>query len=1257
MQRKIYLLVVLACLAITGAFAQGNSGTLKGKVVDKDTKEPLALANVVVFLNGNLVTGAQTDFDGEYTIKPIDPGTYDIEFRMVGYTAQTLKGIPVSSGQIRFANAELSSGSELEGVEIIDYKVPLIDKDGGASGGTVTREEIAKMPSRDALGLAQTVAGVNSAGTGGGISIRGARTGSTWVYIDGIKVRGSTALPKSAIEEVAVITGGIPANIGDATGGVINIALRSASAQYTGGIEFISSGFKSGEGAVGLDRFGYNLIEGSLSGPLVFKKNDKGEKVRPILGFFLSGNYTDLVDPNPAFGGNWKMKDDVRADLVSNPLRRNPSGIGVLYNADFLGEDSFEKVRTNLNSRQRSANLVAKVDFNISENSTLTLGATGAFGRGHQFSYANMLMNSDNNQLATDFDWRGYARFSHRVKNSEESKANNLKNVFFTIMTDFSQTFRRREDDTHKDQVMRYGHVGYFDFIRGTSYDFTGSYFRQNANQVFMNTFFTPSEYNPETAALTSQYFSLPVNDAVLDLITDESGNLIRDPKQIYLSTPGLVQFISAQPYASVENILLGNGLINGLAPDATYNLWSYIGTQNNNFSKSNTNQFRVSGAFSGDLGDHALQLGFEFEQRRDIGYSLAPVGLWDAARLFTNAHIQELDNAPGSGYDSTTVVVNGQNYVYFNQLVGDNQFEFDYNLRESLGLDPNGTDWVNVLNINPDDLDISMFGADDLLNQGQNYVSYFGYDHTGKRLRGRPSIDDFFQDQKTLGNRDYFTRPIGAFEPNYFAVYLMDKFAFDDLIFNVGVRLDRFDANQPVLKDPYVVGVGTTVGETDFSNFIGATAAPSNIGSDYVVYVNDVNNPTTIKGYRNGNDWYNASGQLVTDPFTSVAEGGRLNPLLQGDPDELTSAAFRDYDPAVNIMPRIAFSFPISDEALFFAHYDILTQRPTEANRFNPVDYLFVGTGRNVLMNNPNLRPEKTVDYALGFQQILSRTSSLKVEAFYRELRDMIQVRNFVGAYPLTYRTFDNLDFGTVKGLTLTYDLRKTGNVWMKTSYTLQFADGTGSTTQTALALINNGLPNLRNVNPFNYDQRHRIVTTIDYRYGEGSEYNGPVWFGKQVFKNTGVNLIANLGSGTPYTASQFATPITGELAPATKGSLNGARLPWQFNVDAQIDRNITLKFGKTEGEGGDAKREKVANLNVYVWFLNLLNTRNIQGVYRFTGTPDDDGYLASAQFQPLIEQQINPSSYRNYYEMNVNNPYNLAAPRQIRLGIRLDF
>ncbi|MBM3449124.1 MAG: hypothetical protein FJX90_08470 [Bacteroidetes bacterium] len=1252
MQRTLYLLLSLLILPTTVAFAQGGAGTLKGKVTDAETKKPLPFVNVIVFLNGNLVTGAQTDPDGEYTIKPVDPGTYDIQFTFVGYQTQNQKGVPVSAGKIQFVNAELSSGVDMNVIEIKDFKVPLIDKDGGASGGTVTREELQKMPSRDALGLAQTVAGVSSAGTGGGISIRGARTGSTWIYIDGIKVRGSSSLPKSAIEEVSVITGGIPANIGDATGGVINISLRSASAEFSGGIEAITSGFMVGDKVVGLDAYGYNLIEGSLSGPLMFQKKD-GKKGRPILGFFFSGNYNDIVDGSPAYGGVYRMTESARQNLLSDPLRQNiqQDGTvnGALYNADFLTSSDFEKIKTRMNVRSKTAQATFKVDATPSESVTITLGGTANYRTGYNFDYGNMLSNWQNNQLSTSLDWRAYAKFAQRFKNTEEeSGSSNLKNVYYRIQADYSKSIGRTEDAQHRDNLFRYGHVGTFDVYRLPSYTLaqSGNYYEQNGWQD-VNVNFTPSEYNPDLAAMTSQFFGLFDTNPYVNEVLDGTDTFITDDgffdATLNDGTTEAEQ-IGNSPYSSITNIQGGNGLVNGMQPTGTYALWTHIGTKSNGYSLNNQSQFRVTGSGSADIGDHAVEVGFEFEQRRDAGYSVAPIGLWTLARQYANYHNQELNvNDPTYNNNGTYT------YINYSNLIGTGQFEFDYNLREALGLNPAGTDFINTDGLTPDQLSIEMFGASDLLNSGNNVVTYFGYDHHGNLLNRRPSLDDFFSERYTLGEGNYPTRAVGAFEPVYISGYIMDKFAFDDLIFNVGLRVDRYDANQFVPKDPYVISEAFTASEVDYNSL--GVERPANIGDDFVVYVDDLRNPTTITGYRDGDNWYNAQGTYVNDPFTAVASGGKVNPFLKVDSDaELTSGSFKEYEPAVNFMPRVAFSFPISEEALFFAHYDILTQRPVSSNRFNPVDYLYM-ENRNVLLNNPNLRPEKTVDYALGFQQVLSKTSSIKIEAFYRELRDMIQVRKFNGAYPSTYSAFGNLDFGTVKGLTVTYDLRRTGNLWMKASYTLQFADGTGSTTQTQLALIAAGLPNLRTVSPFNYDQRHRIVMTVDYRFGEGKEYNGPVWFGKQIFASTGANFIANLGSGTPYTAQVLPTPITGELSPTTAGGINSARLPWQFTVDLNLDKNIPLTFGK-EGD-----KKKAANLNVYLWVNNLLNTRNIISVYRFTGTPDDDGYLAAAQFQNFINAQNSPEAFRNYYSMYVNNPYNLGSPRQIRLGVRFDF
>ncbi len=430
------LLLAVLCTP-DAAMAQAGSGTLKGKVTDVETGEPLPFVNVVLFLNGNQVTGGNTDFDGEYTIKPINPGSYDALFSFVGYTPKKVTGVKVTANKIQFVNATLGAGVMMDEAEVIEYTVPLIDRDGGASGGTVTREDIEKLPGRDALAVATTVAGVGTSGTGGGVSIRGARTSSTWYYIDGVKVRGSVALPKSAIEEVSVITGGIPANIGDVTGGVISISLRNSSSKWFGGAEVISSGLPVGDDqSIGLDKYGYNLAEATISGPIAFAKNDDGTRGRPLLGLFLTGNYTSNYDGRPTFGGLNRMKEDVRQQLIADPLRQNidlATGDinGALYNADFLTPDAFESVPTRLNAANTSAQLVAKIDVNTSETVSLTFGGTGLFNRGHNFSYANSLMNWENNSLSTNLNWRAYAKFSQRFQAEEGEDEGGLSNVFY----------------------------------------------------------------------------------------------------------------------------------------------------------------------------------------------------------------------------------------------------------------------------------------------------------------------------------------------------------------------------------------------------------------------------------------------------------------------------------------------------------------------------------------------------------------------------------------------------------------------------------------------------------------------------------------------------------------------------------------------------------------------------------------------------------------------------------------------------------
>jgi len=1228
MRRKIYSLLFAFFVTATAAYAQVGAGSLKGTLTDDTSGEPLPFVNIVVEQNGNTISGGVTDFDGKFYIKPLTPGSYDLKVSSVGYKSKIIAGIVVSANKITFQDVKLEPGVQLDEIEIVKYTVPLINKDGGASGGTVTRDDIAALPTRSIAGIASTVGGVSSAGAGGGLSVRGARSENTFYYIDGIKVRGSNNLPKSAIQEVSVITGGVPANYGDATGGIISITTRGPSSVFYGGLEGLSSGFKLGDNVVGLDAFGYNLVEAYLAGPILFKKDSAGANDKPLLGFFVSANYNHNLDNSPSYIGSYKLKDEKKAELLANPLTPNQNGSGANNSSDFVHKDDLDYLKTSENASATNASLSGKIDVTTTPTINLTFGGSMNYFKGHDWSYANSLYNSDNNELRTSFDWRAYGRFTQRFTdpNNEDESASVVKNAFYSVMVDYTKAFQQREDDTHGDDYFKYGHIGYFDKTFEKTYaqvdpipgsQNTGDeYYIMTGNQeVAVN--FTPSEHNKELAAVTSGYFGL------------------------YEGQQGFT--------SSMLEIQSNGGLINGQTPPNVYGLWNNYGTQSNRYDRLDRSQFRVTASGSADIGDHAVTLGVEYEQRVDRYFNVSPVGLWTLMRLNANSHVRELDNNPDFNLrDNDSVLVKIENnieYYDYDYNVGENQTTFDRNLRLKLGLDPDGTDQINIDNINPEFFSLDMFSSNELLNNGSNYINYYGYDYNGNKQTSKPSFEDFFTSRDENGN---LTRPVAPFEPIYISGFVMDKFALDDIVFNVGLRIDRFDANQKVLKDPYLMRVARTAGEVrtlgKFDNI------PTSIGDDYVVYVDDLKDPNAIKGYRNGEQWFNAQGQPINDPKTIRGNSGEIQPyLVNPDNDVLSAEAFKDYVPQVNPMPRIAFSFPISDEAVFFAHYDILTQRPS-ANRLDPIQYLYSDqVNYNDGISNPNLRPTRTIDYEFGFEQALDKSSALKISIFYRDMRDMIQARSMNEAYPRTYITFDNVDFGTVKGTTISYDLRKTGNVTVRASYTLQFASGTGSSSTTGIALARTQSPNLRTVNPLSNDQRHRINATLDYRYGAGKDYNGPEIAGKKVLERAGMNFITNLGSGTPYSARIRNT--SGQAGPID-GQFNGSRLPWEFTTDLVIDKTWPLKLGKNDG---DAK--KPAQLNVYLMINNLLNTQNIYGVHAITGNPDDDGYLESAQAQVIQAQQVDPQAYEELYRINMNNPGFYGSPRTIRLGASLNF
>jgi len=1303
MFRKIYLTAILGLFS-TLAFAQ--TGTLKGIITDRISGQPVDFANVVIMKNGVQKAGTSTGLDGSFTIKPVDPGTYTVKASFTGYTTFVLEGVVVSANKITYLTGDnaikMTEGILVGEIEVKGFAKPLIDQ-GNLSGETKTAKEIVALPTKSINSIASTTAGIYQKDEGDAINVRGSRSDATSYIVDGIKVRGTMGVPTSAIEQITVVTGGLPAKYGDVTGGVIEVTTKGPSNKLFGALEYESSRL--------FDDYNYDLLGFALSGPILKKTNSDGTKGNSVIGFFLSGEFRTVDDSDPSAIGVWKVKDSVLSALKANPFRIAPNAAaGFLSNSDFLDSNSFENVQAKQNSGSKRFNFAGKLDIKPAKNTFLSLGGTYYNSDNRNYSYWKSMFSPDNNSTSTQETWRVFGRLTQKFGSEEsnsEKSASLIKNAFITIQADYTSNYYQSYDDKHKFNLFNYGHVGQFEtskaavYRNGTAIDsVTGIPYSGRILVGWQDTSYTFNDattHNQDAADYTNAYYSMFSQ---------------------YGMSSQYINGYGADGVIRTQYDLQGQGLRNGESPASVYSLYGNWGTQHNSIGKWKNLQNTMKFSASADVGDHEISFGFEREERKDMYWGVGATGLWGLMRQLTNYHILQRDlSNPHPVFDANGIYqdtvnfnrLNEQSYdsennpVYVDEfgnitIGGGSQSTFDYNLRSNLeGHTYNDMEWIDIDNLDPDKFDLTYFSVNELLNGGSNYVYYYGFDAYGNPITGTPTLTDYFghigerQNEegtidKVLVNsdgdfisQDQLSRNVGAFNPIYTAGYIQDKFAINDLLFNVGLRIDNYDANQPVLTDKYLLYTpdlaitkgamsllpGQTYDGNEDLSEIGTNLDPelwginhpSAIGDEFVVYVDNVQDPTRIVGYRNGDNWFNQNGVQITDPtLLAEAAAGKISPLLSSESRQISKAglkssdAFSDYLPETVFMPRIAFSFPISDEAQFFAHYDVLTQRPPSSNRIEPLDYLYMEDNVGALLNNPDLKPEKTIDYELGFAKKLTLSSALKVSLFYKELRDMIQVTNVLGAYPATYMMYQNIDFGTIKGFSTSYDLRRTGRVQMTTNYTLQFADGTGSSSSSGYSLVNTGQPNLRTTIPMNYDQRHALSASVDYRYRNGDKYTGPVLGKWKVLEDAGVNIMMSAGSGTPYSRQ---SNITQEAASGISdrstltGSLNGSRLPWQFRLNAKFNKNFEIKWTK----------KKSSFVNTYLQIQNLLDAKNIISVYRATGNPEDDGYLTAAESQNDIMSRNSPDAFTYLYSLAVNNPSHYSLPRTFRIGLSLTF
>ncbi|HLP16894.1 MAG TPA: TonB-dependent receptor [Bacteroidota bacterium] len=328
-------------------------------------------------------------------------------------------------------------------------------------------------------------------------------------------------------------------------------------------------------------------------------------------------------------------------------------------------------------------------------------------------------------------------------------------------------------------------------------------------------------------------------------------------------------------------------------------------------------------------------------------------------------------------------------------------------------------------------------------------------------------------------------------------------------------------------------------------------------------------------------------------------------------NPDYADAGLLRSAKRKIQVSPRLGVSFPITDQGIIHFSYGHFFQIPTFENLYNNSDFLVRSGGTlNSLMGNPDLDAQRTVSYELGLQQSLFENIGIDFTVYYRDIRNLLGTEIIKTVEGDRYGRYINRDYGSVRGLILSFDRRFANYFSLRADYTYQVAEGDASDPLSNYYNNQSDPPVETNkvLVPLGWDQRSTL--NLNLTVGDMGNWTA--------------GLIFQYGVGFPYTEDTRMSLLRFE---------NGAVKPSTYTLDLRAEKNLSF--------GG-------VNFSISLLIYNLLDTMNEYGVNSASGRANVDLFTGQ-NAQKIVGL--------NTIEQYQNNPNSFSAPRQVRLGINLGF
>ena len=237
--KKVLILTFILALPLL-AFAQ--KGTIKGRVFNAKSNEPIEFANILV--QGTTI-GSTSDLDGNYIFTGITPGFYRLVVSFVGFETAVSPEIQVQGNQTTFVDIPVTESALQIKEVVVRQNLNLKRIESPISVLSIGVQEIEKSAgaNRDVSKVVQALPGVGATDPNrNDLIVRGGGPSENVFYLDGVEIpvinhfatQGSSGgaigvINPDFVREINFYTGAFPANRTNALSSVMEIRQKDGS--------------------------------------------------------------------------------------------------------------------------------------------------------------------------------------------------------------------------------------------------------------------------------------------------------------------------------------------------------------------------------------------------------------------------------------------------------------------------------------------------------------------------------------------------------------------------------------------------------------------------------------------------------------------------------------------------------------------------------------------------------------------------------------------------------------------------------------------------------------------------------------------------------------------------------------------------------------------------------------------------------------------------------------------------------------------